>query len=73
MTTFAPASTISRAVSPPMPRAPPEISATLPSSRFIVLLRRSGGYDQGVSTAAFRPEIRPNARHSPILPVPWYR
>src|SRR6266851_8908011 len=31
----APASTIGRAVSPPMPRAAPEISATFPSSRFI--------------------------------------
>src|SRR5215469_4993544 len=33
--TVAPASTISCAVSPPMPRAAPEIRATLPSSRFI--------------------------------------
>src|SRR6185437_13411185 len=33
--TLAPASTISRAVSAPIPRAAPEISATLPSSRFI--------------------------------------
>src|SRR5205085_7861818 len=32
---LAPASIISRAVSAPMPRAAPEISATLPSSRFI--------------------------------------
>src|SRR5207302_9976699 len=36
--TRAPASTISRAVSPPMPRAAPVTSATLPSSWFIVFL-----------------------------------
>lgn len=29
-------------------------------------------YSQEVSAIAFRPEMRPNARHSPILPVPWY-
>src|ERR1700730_8037350 len=33
--TFAPASIISRAVSAPIPRAAPDINATLPSSRFI--------------------------------------
>ena len=28
-------------------------------------------YSHGGSAAALRPEMRPNARHSPILPVPW--
>ena len=28
-------------------------------------------YPQADSAAAFRPEIRPNTRHSPMLPVPW--
>jgi hypothetical protein len=32
-----------------------------------------GGYDQGISAAAFRPEMRPKARHSPMFPVPWYK
>src|SRR2546430_13139341 len=36
--TLAPASTISRAVAAPMPRAAPEMKATLPSRRFIALL-----------------------------------
>src|SRR4029077_6438488 len=36
--TLAPASTISRAVAAPMPRAAPEIKATLPSRRFIAFL-----------------------------------
>ena len=27
-------------------------------------------YAQGCSPAAFRPEMRPKARHSPMLPVP---
>src|SRR5216683_8248277 len=35
--TLAPASTISRAVSAPMPRAAPDINATFPSRRFIAL------------------------------------
>lgn len=35
--TLAPACAIKRAVSPPMPRAAPEISATLPSRQFIFL------------------------------------
>jgi hypothetical protein len=30
-------------------------------------------YSQGVSAAAFRAETRPNAKHSPIFPVPWYK
>src|SRR6266481_47519 len=36
--TLAPASTISRAVAAPMPRAAPEMKATLPSRRFIAFL-----------------------------------
>ena len=28
-------------------------------------------YSRGCSAAAFRPEIRPKARHSPMLPVHW--
>src|SRR5215472_12391308 len=49
--TLAPPSTISRAVAAPMPRAAPEIKATLPSRRFIVSLLahdprfREHGYD----------------------------
>lgn len=31
------------------------------------------GHCQGCSAAALRPAMRPNARHSPIFPVPWYR
>jgi multimeric flavodoxin WrbA len=33
----------------------------------------AGIYVQGASAAAFRPEMRPNARHSPMFPVPWYK
>src|SRR5947207_13587036 len=55
ITTRAPASTISRAVSAPMPRAAPEIRATLPSSRFIAVLPQNQvANDQGVSAILFR-------------------
>src|SRR5205814_3368951 len=61
--TLAPVSTISRAVSAPMPRAAPEISATLPSSRFIArplknrieTLQRGGGRGRGGSPLPSRP------------------
>ena len=33
--------------------------------------KQQGGYSHGVSAEACRPDTRPKARHSPILPVPW--
>jgi hypothetical protein len=36
---------------------------------YAVSLGRS--YSHGFSPAALRPEMRPKARHSPMLPVPW--
>src|SRR5260370_402083 len=49
--TLAPASTISRVVSAPMPRAAPETSATLPSRRFILELLSACLYPVGGARA----------------------
>ena len=38
--------------------------------RFGRVLPLGHSYSQGFSAAALRPEMRPNARHSPIFPVP---
>src|ERR1051325_850185 len=56
--TRAPASTISRAVSAPIPRAAPVIRAILPSSRFMTALPlHPVGSDQGLLSAALHRKI----------------
>ena len=55
-------------------RGPPSTSMAAPSrSAFHPRRGLADPCSHGVSAAALRPETRPNARHSPILPVPWYR
>ena len=36
-------------------------------------LTNSNDQHQGGAAAALRPAMRPNAKHSPMFPVPWYR
>src|SRR4029077_6022874 len=60
--TLAPASAISRAVSAPMPRAAPEISATLPSRRFIAVPLKLPARYPPSPAGWFPPSARERAR-----------
>ncbi len=40
---------------------------------FLRFCRQAQFYSNGLSAAAFRPEIRPKAMHSPMLPPPSYK
>src|SRR5438270_2401511 len=67
--TFAPASAIRRAVSAPIPRAAPEISATLPSRRFITAPRTSIAKRDSVAFAW----CLVHRQHSSASPSPPFR